>query len=70
MDITPAWYMRFPVLSDDRNLLIKILREKYNILTLVAGEKVLRILPPLIIGKKEVDIFCNKLERALNSITL
>jgi predicted acetylornithine/succinylornithine family transaminase len=51
-----------------RDLLIKILREKYNILTTVAGKKVLRILPPLIIGKKEIDIFCNKLEKALNSI--
>ena len=51
-----------------RDLIIKILREKYHVLTVVSGEKVLRILPPLIVSKANIDWFILKLEEALDSI--
>ncbi|RYL94370.1 aspartate aminotransferase family protein [Sporolactobacillus sp. THM7-4] len=47
--------------------LVNKLREKYQILILTAGEKVLRILPPLITDKDEIDHFISKLDAVLNN---
>ena len=35
----------------------KVLREKYHIMTGLTGQFTLRLLPPLVIGEKEVDRF-------------
>ncbi len=31
-----------------------------------SNQEVLRLLPPLIIGKKEIDLFVNKFQKILN----
>ena len=50
---------------ETRDLIIKLLREKYNVLAIGSGDKVLRILPPLISSKANIDWFTLKLEEAL-----
>ena len=49
----------------NRDKIIKILREKYQTLVLSAGSDVLRITPPLIITKKEIDLFIKNLGQVL-----
>lgn len=51
-----------------RDLIIKNLREKYNILVTVSGNNVLRILPPLITIKENIEWFILKLDELLASI--
>jgi len=53
---------------ETRDLIIKTLRERYCILTTASGEKALRILPPLIASKENIDWFILKLEEVLGSI--
>jgi acetylornithine/N-succinyldiaminopimelate aminotransferase len=40
----------------------------HGLLTVVAGENVLRLLPPLIIGEEEVDFIINSLKQACNDL--
>lgn len=46
---------------------VTALREKHQILILTAGEEVLRILPPLIVEKKEIDTFIQALDEVLKN---
>ena len=50
---------------ETRDLIIKLLKEKYDVLAIGSGDKVLRILPPLISSKANIDWFTLKLEEAL-----
>lgn len=52
-------------LSFDAAKLVNSLLEKHKILTNAASGKVLRLVPPLIISEKEVDVFVEALEKCL-----
>lgn len=47
--------------------LVNQLREDHQVLILTAGEKVLRILPPLVTNEKEIDTFIDALEQVLKN---
>ena len=48
---------------------LKKIIDKYNLLTLTAGENVLRLLPPLNVSKKEIDDAVVFIERACDELT-
>ncbi|OGK25218.1 hypothetical protein A3C28_04575 [Candidatus Roizmanbacteria bacterium RIFCSPHIGHO2_02_FULL_39_9] len=53
--------------KDKRNDILKALQQEY-ILTIPAGENVVRLLPPLIIEKKHVDEIVDKLNKVLKLV--
>jgi len=53
--------------TDKRSEILKLLQEN-NVLAIPAGEKVIRLLPPLIISKKEIAFFISRFKKVLKNV--